>query len=63
MHAILDGAGYMQQRLRRRCFQRLIARRVVNFQLITAAARENELCAVLMQKRVERRNIGAHGAG
>ena len=46
--AILGGSRHVL-RLRRRLLQRLKARRVINFQLITAAAVEDKLRAILRQ--------------
>ena len=59
---ILGGSRHVL-RLRRRLLQRLKARRVINFQLITAAAVEDKLRAILRQQRIQGGNIGAHGTG
>ena len=49
-------------RFRRALFQRLIARRIVNHQLIAAAAAEDKLRAVVQQQRVQRGDVRAHRA-
>ena len=61
MDAIRRGSRDML-RFRRTLCQRLIARRIVNHQLITAAAGEDKLRAIVLQQRVQRGDVRAHRA-
>ena len=61
MDAIRRGSRDML-RFRRALFQRLIASRIVNHQLIAAAAGEDKLRAVVQQQRVQRGDVRAYRA-
>ncbi len=61
MHALRRGS-WNTQRLRAARLERLVAPRILNRQLIAAAAVKHQLHAVVTQQCIERADIRPHGA-